>query len=55
MSQKEEPRRRVEPTGEGASKTPGDQVTPDGEAKIPAAPNEGRLGPAADPVEGKRD
>ena len=29
--------------------------TPNSEAKIPPSPNEGRLGPAADPAEGKRD
>jgi len=38
-------------------KTPNKAVPParEREAKTPPSPNEGRLGPAGDPVEGKRD
>jgi hypothetical protein len=43
---------------ENHSETPDDKdapPAPNNETKIPPSPNEGRLGPAADPAEGKRD
>jgi len=43
-----------------AAKTPppahkDNEPSPNRDDKVPPSPNEGRLGPAADPAEGKRD